>query len=62
MENAEATLLSFATRKSNVMQIEDVQNELQKSETCIQDFEERLEGLFRRLIKVRVNILNVLNH
>ncbi|XWS67647.1 hypothetical protein CRYUN_Cryun04dG0023800 [Craigia yunnanensis] len=62
MATAEATLLSLATRKSDIRQIEDVHNELQKSESCIQDFEEGLEGLFRRLIKVRVNILNILNH
>ncbi|XVF75757.1 hypothetical protein PTKIN_Ptkin13bG0212800 [Pterospermum kingtungense] len=62
MENAEATLLSLATRKSDVMQIENVKNELQKSETCIQDFEEGLESLFRHLIKVRVSILNIPNH
>ncbi|EOX97497.1 Eukaryotic translation initiation factor 3 subunit A, putative [Theobroma cacao] len=62
MANAEASLLSLATSKSDIMQIENVQNELQKSESCIQDFEEGLEGLFRCLIKVRVNILNILNH
>ncbi|XWS62589.1 hypothetical protein CRYUN_Cryun06bG0023900 [Craigia yunnanensis] len=62
MGTAEATLLSLATRKSNIKQIENIQNELQKSESCIQDFEKGLEGLFRHLIKVRVNILNILNH
>ncbi|KAK8625260.1 hypothetical protein V6N13_090135 [Hibiscus sabdariffa] len=62
MANAEASLLSLATSKSGMMQIEKVQNELKLSECCIQDFEQGLEGLFRQLIKVRVNILNILNH
>ncbi|XVE67262.1 hypothetical protein DITRI_Ditri08aG0146300 [Diplodiscus trichospermus] len=62
MANAEANLLSLATSKSDIMQIKNVQDELQKSESCIQDFEEGLEGIFRRLIKGRVNILNILNH
>ncbi|PON78502.1 hypothetical protein TorRG33x02_238230 [Trema orientale] len=35
--------------------------ELQNLEQCVQDFEERLECLFRRLIKTRVSILNILN-
>ncbi|PON78503.1 hypothetical protein TorRG33x02_238240 [Trema orientale] len=36
--------------------------ELQNLELCVQDFEERLECLFRRLIKTRVAILNILNN
>ncbi|GMI68556.1 hypothetical protein like AT2G17080 [Hibiscus trionum] len=62
MEIVDASLQSLATSKSDMKQIEKVQNELKLSESCIQDFEEGLEGLFRGLIKVRVNILNTLNH
>ncbi|PON61502.1 hypothetical protein TorRG33x02_281500 [Trema orientale] len=36
--------------------------ELQNLELCVQDFEERLESLFRRLIKTRVSLLNILNN
>ena len=36
--------------------------ELQNLELCVQDFEERLECLFRRLIKTRVSLLNILNN
>ncbi|PON66206.1 hypothetical protein PanWU01x14_110720 [Parasponia andersonii] len=36
--------------------------ELRNLELCVQDFEERLECLFRRLIKTRVAILNNLNN
>ncbi|KAJ7978686.1 hypothetical protein O6P43_002179 [Quillaja saponaria] len=42
--------------------INDLQNQLEKLESCIQDFEEGLESLFRRLIKIRVSLLNILNH
>ncbi|KAL5581808.1 hypothetical protein UlMin_014250 [Ulmus minor] len=40
----------------------NVQNNLQNLESCIQDFEGRLECLFRRLIKFRVALLNILNN
>ncbi|XVF68033.1 hypothetical protein PTKIN_Ptkin10aG0170400 [Pterospermum kingtungense] len=58
--NAEAALRSFV-KSENMKHVENVQNELQNSELCIQDLEEGLESLFRRLIKARVTVLNVLN-
>ncbi|XP_027355382.1 uncharacterized protein LOC113865185 [Abrus precatorius] len=42
--------------------INNLQNHLEKLESRIQDFEEGLEFLFRRLIKIRVALLNILNH
>ncbi|KAK7310610.1 hypothetical protein RJT34_08215 [Clitoria ternatea] len=42
--------------------IKNLQNQLEKMESCIQDLEEGLEFLFRRLIKIRVFLLNILNH
>ncbi|XP_054785748.1 uncharacterized protein LOC129292211 [Prosopis cineraria] len=39
-----------------------LQNQLENLESVIQDFVERLETLFRRLIKTRVALLNILNH
>ncbi|XP_061352727.1 uncharacterized protein LOC133297571 [Gastrolobium bilobum] len=39
-----------------------LQNHLEKLEPLVQDLEEGLEFLFRRLIKIRVALLNILNH
>lgn len=57
----EAAMLSLMKGKSGKVQVENLQAELQKSESSIQDLEERIEGLFRNLIKARVTLLNVLN-
>ncbi|KAJ1428186.1 hypothetical protein SESBI_09192 [Sesbania bispinosa] len=46
--------------KSNDM--DDLQNKLARLGSCIQDLEEGLEPLFRCLIKIRVALLNILNH
>ncbi|MBA0730704.1 hypothetical protein Golax_004580, partial [Gossypium laxum] len=53
MANAKASLLSLATSKIDLMQIEEVQNELKLSESCLQDFAEGLEDLLRGLIKIK---------
>ncbi|GMI88010.1 hypothetical protein like AT2G17080 [Hibiscus trionum] len=58
--NAEAALHSFV-KSGNMKNVENVQNELQNSEMCIQDLEEGLESFYRRLIKARVTVLNILN-
>ncbi|TYI98299.1 hypothetical protein E1A91_D01G204400v1 [Gossypium mustelinum] len=58
--NAEAALRSFI-KSGNVKHVENVQNELQNSELCIQDLEEGLESFFRRLIKARVTVQNIVN-
>ncbi|GFY89768.1 hypothetical protein Acr_06g0017080 [Actinidia rufa] len=49
-------------RSENKIELEKVQNQLQKMELGIRDLEEGLESLFRRLIKTRVSLLNILNH
>ncbi|KAI8553944.1 hypothetical protein RHMOL_Rhmol05G0056300 [Rhododendron molle] len=46
----------------NTMHVENVQHELGKMESSIQDIEEGLDCLFRRLIKTRAILLNILNH
>ncbi|KAL7207071.1 hypothetical protein ACSBR2_019714 [Camellia fascicularis] len=41
---------------------DNIQNQLGKMESSIEDIESRLECLFRRLIKTRVSLLNILNN
>ncbi|KAE8667551.1 putative Eukaryotic translation initiation factor 3 subunit A [Hibiscus syriacus] len=57
---AESTLRSLI-KSGNMKHVENVQNELQNSEMCIQDLDEGLESFFRRLIKARVTVINILN-
>ncbi|XP_059649961.1 uncharacterized protein LOC132295681 [Cornus florida] len=57
------TLTSHKTSKSdNVMNVENLQNQLGKMDSLIQDVEEQLACLFRRLIRTRVSILNILSN
>ncbi|KAK8653458.1 hypothetical protein V6N13_127456 [Hibiscus sabdariffa] len=58
--NAEATLRSLI-KSGSMKPVEHVQNVLENSEMCIQDLDEGVESFFRRLIKARVTILNILN-
>ncbi|XP_020216753.1 uncharacterized protein LOC109800377 [Cajanus cajan] len=61
--NVDAALQSFVfhvTRKSD--SINHLQNQLEDLESVIQDFVEGLETLFKRFIKIRVSLLNTLNH
>ncbi|KAK8567909.1 hypothetical protein V6N13_105859 [Hibiscus sabdariffa] len=51
-------MLSLEASKRDTKRIENVENEVKLSGSCIQDIEEGLEGVLRQLIKVRVNILN----
>ncbi|KAL5562392.1 hypothetical protein UlMin_032139 [Ulmus minor] len=56
-------LMAHDTIKSDqTKHVERVRGELQNLELCVQDFEERLERLFRRLIRTRVAILNIINN
>ncbi|EXB95393.1 hypothetical protein L484_014366 [Morus notabilis] len=63
--NADAVLnsllISQKSKKSDSTLEENAQNELQKLEMCIQDLE-GVESFYRRLIKARVSLLNILNH
>ncbi|XP_061353930.1 uncharacterized protein LOC133298616 [Gastrolobium bilobum] len=55
----QSSVLHMTSKSDN---INNLQNHLEKLESCIQDHEEGLEFLFRRLIKIRVAFLNILNH
>ncbi|KAG5547565.1 hypothetical protein RHGRI_013303 [Rhododendron griersonianum] len=65
-EKFDAALNSLANHKTsksdNAAHVENVQTQLGKMESSIQDIEEGLECLFRRLIKTRVILLNTLNY
>ncbi|KAJ4729005.1 hypothetical protein OWV82_001854 [Melia azedarach] len=51
-----------AHRKIKSENIFVLQDQLKELECCIQDLEEGLESLSRRLIKARVSLLNILNN
>ncbi|KAK7283503.1 hypothetical protein RIF29_13063 [Crotalaria pallida] len=50
------------TKTSKIEEVNNLQNHLEKMESRIQDLEEGLEFVFRHLIKIRVSLLNILNH
>ncbi|CAL5205623.1 unnamed protein product [Lathyrus oleraceus] len=59
----DVALQSFVfTKTKKIEGVKDLQNHLEKTESCIQDLEEGLEFVFRHLIKIRVSLLNTLNH
>ncbi|KHN20055.1 uncharacterized protein LOC114414049 [Glycine soja] len=60
--DAALQLFAFNMSTKSNDDISDLQKKLENLGTCIQDLEEGLESLFRRLIKIRVALLNILNH
>ncbi|GMP64419.1 hypothetical protein CsSME_00025709 [Camellia sinensis var. sinensis] len=62
-DGALQSLIGCRTSKTDsATHVENFQNQLGKMEMSIQELEEGLECLFRRLIKTRVSLLNILNH
>ncbi|KAI6700981.1 hypothetical protein NL676_015305 [Syzygium grande] len=62
VDAAADALLSHKHGKASNIQTEHVQKVLAELESDIQDIEEEMECLIRRLIKTRVSLLNILNH
>ncbi|XP_059647406.1 uncharacterized protein LOC132293796 [Cornus florida] len=60
-EKVAAALRSLTGHKTSKSDYENLQNQLRKMESLIQDAEEQLECLFRRLIRTRVSLLNILS-
>ncbi|XP_027355387.1 uncharacterized protein LOC113865188 [Abrus precatorius] len=59
--DVDAALQSFVLHMKSD-NINHLQNQLENLELVIQDFVEGLETLFKRFIKIRVSLLNILNH
>ncbi|KAL9448222.1 hypothetical protein AB3S75_015654 [Citrus x aurantiifolia] len=59
-DKVDAALIGHKTIRSD--NIFCLQNQLKELESSIQDLEEGLESLYRRLIKARVSLLNILNN
>ncbi|BAT90939.1 hypothetical protein VIGAN_06223600 [Vigna angularis var. angularis] len=58
-EALQSCMFSHTSKFDNISRL---QNQLEKVESLVQDLEEGFEFLFRRLIKTRVSLLNILNH
>ncbi|XP_044508831.1 uncharacterized protein LOC123227773 [Mangifera indica] len=59
-EKVDAELSNFIDRKTS--KSGNMQNQFKELESNIQDLEDRLESLMRRLIKTRVSFLNIVNN
>ncbi|KAL3722797.1 hypothetical protein ACJRO7_035064 [Eucalyptus globulus] len=62
VDTAVDTLLSHKSGKASNIETEHVQKVLAELESHIQDLEEEMDHLIRRMIKTRVSLLNILNH
>lgn len=60
-DEIDAMLNTLISQKES-SKVEAVQNQLENILSSIHSVEDELECLFRRLIKSRVSLLNILNH
>eukprot|EP00258_Populus_trichocarpa_P001548 XP_002300660.3 uncharacterized protein LOC7496876 [Populus trichocarpa] len=63
LEKIDAELLALKSSKDiNPVQVQNVLKGLEALESSFQEAEEELEGVYRKLVKTRVSILNTLSH
>jgi hypothetical protein len=62
VERMDSELICLIGKKSNHVEVQTALMGLKDLECSIQEVEEELECVFRRLLKVRVSLLNTLNH
>lgn len=62
VEKMDSELICLIGKKSNHVEVQTVLMGLKDLGCSIQEVEEELECVFRRLLKVRVSLLNTLNH
>ncbi|KAI5590176.1 hypothetical protein BDE02_05G212200 [Populus trichocarpa] len=62
VEKMDSELICLIGKKSNHVEVQTALMGLKDLECSIQEVEEELECVFRRLLKVRVSLLNTLNH
>lgn len=66
VEKLDINLLVLKSKRStkdiDLKQVQNVVKKLQALEMNIQELEEGLEAVFRRLVKTRVSLLNILNN
>ncbi|XP_030446842.1 uncharacterized protein LOC115669836 [Syzygium oleosum] len=62
VQGLDTALLSLRMSKDINNQVGDLSKQLEALESSIQEIEEDLECIFRRLVKLRVSLLNIVNH
>ncbi|KAI6688438.1 hypothetical protein NL676_025266 [Syzygium grande] len=62
VQGLDALLLSLRLSKDINNQAGDLSKRLEELEPSIQEIEDDLECMFRRLVKLRVSLLNIVNH
>ncbi|KAK6939056.1 Protein BPS1, chloroplastic [Dillenia turbinata] len=64
MEKIDSALDSLrkSSKTNNTVQVQNLQKQLEAFELRVQNLEKGVESLFRHLMRIRVSLLNILNH
>ncbi|XP_030527303.1 uncharacterized protein LOC115738731 [Rhodamnia argentea] len=62
MATLDSELLSLKSGKASSLQVSNILKRSDALESSLQEVEEDLECVFRRLVKMRVSLLNIVNH